>query len=87
MQICLPYSPKAYSEPPRSFTGSGAAPLGWVGAGEGTDDTDGLGHILTSQEDLIIRVQDYRTPARNRLGIHLNICFHASTIQCIVQGR
>lgn len=82
----LAYSPKAYSEPPRSFIGSGAAPLGWVGEGEGTDDTSGLGHTPTSQEDLIIQTQDYSTSAHDRPGIHLNICFHASTIQCIVQG-
>lgn len=79
-------APRHTVNPPRSFIGSGAAPLGWVGEGEGTDDTNGLGHTPTSQEDLIIQTQDYRTSAHDRPGIHLNICFHASTIPCIVQG-
>jgi len=83
MQTRLAYSPKAGTEPPRSFT---AALLGWAGEGEGADDTNGPGHIPTAREDLKIQMQDYRTSARARPGIHLNICFHASAIQRTVQG-
>lgn len=37
--------------------------------------------------DLKIQMKDYRTSAHDILGIHLNISFRASTIQCIVQCK